>query len=381
MPHYQTKSVLYRADTFDERFRVKAVDDSKGIIEAYASKFGNEDSYKDIVVPGAYKRTLNSQLAKKSKQTWLWPYLFQHDEKSILGGIQDAEEDDFGLLYQGQCNMETQLGREQYSNAKMGVLFQSSIGYDVPKGGAEYKDGIRYLKEIRLWEISLVTFAANPEATVVDVKNNKRTFVMPPKAQKDFNDNYRKEQIQDWMWMDMNNLTSALTDSIMDIFKIGDEPEPDLVNTILDDGNGQGFISALKEYVSNYLAELQSSQSSYSGMMSGSGADEHKAMNKTEKQNLSDHVANLHDKADQILADTKRHTKAMHTAADDLATVLQVSEPAYTTDPGTPEKATSPQARSSKDHSSSVDTDLSEALSGLVNLRAMNQITALKRTQ
>ncbi len=395
MPAYQTKSVLYGATTFDERFRVKAVDDSKGIIEAYASKFGNEDSYKDIVVSGAYKRTLTSQ--RKSKHPWLYPYLFQHDEKAILGGIQEAEEDDFGLLYQAQCNMETQLGREQYSNAKMGVLYQSSIGYDIPKGGAEYKDGIRYLKEIRLWEISLVTFAANPEATVVDVKTannnptNKRTFIMPPtpkapqKQTKDFNDTYRKECIQDWMWMDFNNLTSALEDSIMDIFKIGDTPSTDLVSTILDDGNGQGFISALKAHVqkgidldvSDYLSELQQS-SPYSSYMSRDGSPAQKAggMSQGKKDTIQAHIDDLHSAADTHLATAKKHSKILHTAADDLATVLQGSEAAYTSDHGTPEKSSPHTAPGQKDqHSASVATadDLDEAY-------AMLQLTKLKST-
>lgn len=171
---YEQKAVLYKAKAFDPLFQVKAIDDGQGIIQAYASKFGNEDEYKDIVVEGAYKRTLANQ--RKAARPYLYTYLYQHDPNLIVGGIKDAEEDSKGLIYQAQCNLETQLGRETYSNAKMGVLYQSSIGYDVPPGGAEFKEGIRYLKEIRLWEISLVTFAANPEATVVGVKASQRPY-------------------------------------------------------------------------------------------------------------------------------------------------------------------------------------------------------------
>src|SRR5215831_576188 len=132
---YEHKAVLYKAKAFDPLFQVKAVDDDKGIIQAYASKFGNEDEYKDIVVEGAYKRTL--AFARKASRPYLYTYLYQHEPAQIVGGIKEAEEDRFGLLYQAQCNLETQLGRETYSNAKMGVLYQSSIGYDVPDGGAE----------------------------------------------------------------------------------------------------------------------------------------------------------------------------------------------------------------------------------------------------
>lgn len=171
---YERKAVLYKAKEFDPLFLVKAVDDAKGIIQAYASKFDNIDEYKDVVLSGAYKRTLTNQ--RKANRPYLYTYLYQHEPSLIVGGIKEAEEDRLGLLYQAQCNLDTQLGRETYSNAKMGVLYQSSIGYDIPDGGAEYKEGIRYLKEIRLWEISLVTFAANPEATVVGVKSSQRPY-------------------------------------------------------------------------------------------------------------------------------------------------------------------------------------------------------------
>jgi HK97 family phage prohead protease len=375
---YQTKAVLYGAQSFDERFRVKAVDDSKGLIQAYASKFGNEDSYRDIVVPGAYKRTLSSQ--RKSKQPWLYPYLFQHDEKSILGGIQEAQEDDFGLLYEAQCNMETQLGREQYSNAKMGILYQSSIGYDVPKGGAEYKDGIRYLKEIRLWEISLVTFAANPEATVVDVKRqdanptNKRTFIMPElkKQLKDFNSHYNDSLASDVL-EDLWDVYVALGQAFRDAFSIGDTPMDDMRASCTQFTEAmmamtqRGIDTNLKQYLAD-----STSGSNYYGLMSADGPEGHKAggMSQGKKDSIQAHIDSLHDMADQHKTAVNKHVKAIHSAADDLATVLGGSEAAYTTDPGTPEKSSSlKQHLEQKDHSSSVDTDLSAAMAQLATLR------------
>jgi HK97 family phage prohead protease len=140
----------------------------EGLIEGYASRFHIEDSEHDIVLPGAYKRTLQHQ--RQSKRPYLYPFLFQHDPAQIIGGIIEAYEDHNGLFYRARCNLETRLGRECYSNARQGLLYQTSIGYDVPGAGAEYRQGKRYLKEIRLWEISLVTFAANPQALVTQVK-------------------------------------------------------------------------------------------------------------------------------------------------------------------------------------------------------------------
>ena len=51
-------------------------------------------------------------------------------------------------------------------------------------------------------------------------------------------------------------------------------------------------------------------------------------------QALSDHADTLHDEADRHEKALNRQMKAINTVADDLATVLQGSEPAYGTDPG-----------------------------------------------
>lgn len=193
---------------------------------------------------------------------------------------------------------------------------------------------------------------------------------------KDYNDNYRQERIRTWKYTAFQDLVDALQDSIMDIFQIGDTPETDLVDTILDDGNGKGFISDLKQYVqdgidldiSNYLREQQESNPYY-GYMSAEDAKELKAggMSQAKKDTIQAHIDNLHSEADSHLAAAKKHSKALHSAADDLATVLQGSEPAYTTDAGTPEKRNPPSALAHKDqHSSSVDTaEIETALSRL----------------
>jgi HK97 family phage prohead protease len=85
---------------------------------------------------------------------------------------------------------------------------------------------------------------------------------------KDFNDHYREEVIEDWLWSDWLNLTKALQSAILDMFLIGDSPQDDVETTVLNDGiGGPGFITALKNYVqkgidldvSNYLNELMQS--------------------------------------------------------------------------------------------------------------------------
>jgi HK97 family phage prohead protease len=153
---------------------VKALDDERGLIEAYGSVFGLADDGGDIVEQGAFKRTIQHQKARVAagKGRFLAPILWQHDPSQPIGGWYDLQEDKHGLLCKGQLVLTTQRGREVYELIKAGVINEFSIGYDIPRGGCYYDEkGYRHLTEIRLWEISPVTFAMNTEALLVRVKS------------------------------------------------------------------------------------------------------------------------------------------------------------------------------------------------------------------
>ena len=79
-------------------------------------------------------------------------------------------EDDKGLFVVGEINLGVRRGLEAYNLAKQGVLTDMSIGYSVIDFGMV--KGIRELKEIELWEISLVSEPANPSAQIVQVKSS-----------------------------------------------------------------------------------------------------------------------------------------------------------------------------------------------------------------
>ena len=146
-------------DTKSFRFSVKDIDD-QGLFEGYAAVFGNVDRTGDVIEPGAFRKTLqeNPEL----------PILWQHNPAEPIGLTVAAVEDNRGLRVKGQLNLETTRGREAYALMKQGVLRGLSIGYDTVK---EAWDGTtRKIKEIRLWEWSLVTFPANPLAQVESIK-------------------------------------------------------------------------------------------------------------------------------------------------------------------------------------------------------------------
>ena len=132
-----------------------------GEIEGYASTFGNEDAYGDVVAKGAFI----SSIAKKNP-VLLW----QHDTRQPIGTITDLYEDDHGLYFKAQLLVDkVQKATEAYELLKVKAINGISIGFCVKD--YEIKDGIRILKSIDLWEISLVTFPANDKAEVTGVKD------------------------------------------------------------------------------------------------------------------------------------------------------------------------------------------------------------------
>jgi len=140
---------------------VKAADDATGTIEGYGSVFGVQDSYGDIVEKGAFAETLKS--GRKVRM------LYQHRADKPLGVWDEMSEDDTGLKARGRINMDSTLGRDVYGAIRMGAIEGLSIGFRIPKGGAEWdhETDIRLIKSVELWELSVVTFPAN-EAAMID---------------------------------------------------------------------------------------------------------------------------------------------------------------------------------------------------------------------
>lgn len=150
--------------------QLKDLDDS-GQFEGYASVFGIQDSDGDVIVRGAFRNTLD-QYHKRAK---LPKMLWQHNPYELIGKWDEMEEDDRGLRVKGHLLMDVNKGREAYSMLKAGVLDGMSIGFNIVEAAAseELRGRGRVIEEIDLWEVSLVTWGANPEALVSSVKARK----------------------------------------------------------------------------------------------------------------------------------------------------------------------------------------------------------------
>lgn len=155
-------------ETKDFQFELKLdelADD--GQFEGYASTFGNEDGHGDVVEKGAFRKTIRETKGRV-------PILWQHDPYEPIGESVELEEDDRGLRTRGQLILDTQRGAEAYALIKRTKAIRGlSIGYQTIKREIEQLDDgkvVRRLKELKLWEYSLVTFPANTLAAVGNVK-------------------------------------------------------------------------------------------------------------------------------------------------------------------------------------------------------------------
>lgn len=152
--------------TIDCPFALKSLT-GDGTFSGYGSIFNVEDSYGDIVVPGAFAESLAAQRAKGRMPAMLW----QHRSAEPLGVYTAMAEDNLGLKVEGNLALDTVRGKEAYSLLKMGALSGLSIGYMTREESFDKVTGINTLKKVDLWEVSLVTFPANDAARVQGVKS------------------------------------------------------------------------------------------------------------------------------------------------------------------------------------------------------------------
>ena len=150
-----------KLETKDFKFTFEGIDEEKGTFSGYASIFGVVDSYGDIVIRGAFKKSLQDQ-----KQ---FPLLWSHNIMEPIG-VLIGREDKRGLHIDGQLNLDVQRAREVRSLMKQGAVEGLSIGYQTLKEGRDEETEARLLKEVKLWEVSPVVFQACPEAFVESVK-------------------------------------------------------------------------------------------------------------------------------------------------------------------------------------------------------------------
>jgi len=144
---------------------------SQGTVEGYAAVFNNIDRVGDVIVQGAFKRTIEEQKGK-------FPILSHHNQQKQIGWNIEAKEDENGLFVVGKFDIQhNTMAMEHFSLIQMakevGAKAGLSIGFTIEEANLDAVGDQEVLKirEVRLFEYSPVTFPANPMATATDAKS------------------------------------------------------------------------------------------------------------------------------------------------------------------------------------------------------------------
>ena len=145
-------------------FEVKDIqeDEEYFTFDGYASTFGNVDFGDDAIMKGAFM----ASLAKNSSVPVLW----QHQMSEPVGKSIQLNEDEKGLYIKAILpKSDTLVSGRIIPQMKVGSIREMSIGFFTRD--SEMDKGIRLIKEIELYEVSLVTKAMNPQALVSGFKS------------------------------------------------------------------------------------------------------------------------------------------------------------------------------------------------------------------
>lgn len=170
-----------------ERARLEITADRK--VKGYAIVWGSKNDYNEIVLKGA---TLNSLNARGIGSTSGNPILVlnQHRQTEPLCRPTILQEDDYGLYFEGDIIEGVGYADQAVNQVSQGVLRQLSYGFNYIWDKTEYDATMDayILKEIKLGEISLVTFSSDENAQLRSFNELQERAVL---------DKFSPEQIND----------------------------------------------------------------------------------------------------------------------------------------------------------------------------------------
>src|SRR2546423_5776911 len=147
-------------------FHPRTTIEPDGTVEGYASLFGELDAARDMVMPGAFARTLKSRGLRRI------PMLFQHDPSEPVGVWLELTEEFRGLRARGKLIPEVARARELFALVTSGAVDGLSIGFRTVKARVDPATRVRKIIDLELWEISIVTFPLLSGARVRAVKGS-----------------------------------------------------------------------------------------------------------------------------------------------------------------------------------------------------------------
>ena len=218
----------------------------KGILSGYMTLFNSPvtglpyvDTYLDVVEPGLCTKTIQEleQGMKYKNVDFLIPYLWQHKPEGIIGGVKHLGEDTKGVTFENHLARGVQQAEEALILLEQKMMAGISYGYDpiryLPQGGR------RHLKEIRLHELSQVTFPAHEYAAVQEIKtwadgyykDGKRLYPGYTLANKPTVDTTKQARDFDTLWQNR-----AADETMHELYTIGDILQQSMLESMSETG-------------------------------------------------------------------------------------------------------------------------------------------------
>lgn len=206
--------------------RIKAVgeddDLAEGTITAYASVFGNIDSCGDVVEKGAFSRTIKEWEERDDVLPLLWGHNTSDPDYNI-GAVTKASEDDTGLLIEASFDLDNPKAAQVYRLCKGRRVHDLSFAFDIAESGEGKVDDrpVRMLKDLDLYECSIVPYGANPQTEIVAVKHAIESMTSHIAK----NDETRQS------WKEVRGMLTSAVDLIDALSKDKDDDEDDADQT------------------------------------------------------------------------------------------------------------------------------------------------------
>lgn len=152
------------------KIELKDIDTVKGIVQFYAGTYGKDET-NDIITKEAYDKTLSENKGRIK-------HFYNHDQTKVPGVIQEIANETKGLLCTSKL-MPTTLGKDTLIEYEHKAITEHSQGYQPVEGRIEHKDGVRTIKELKLWEVSSLShWGANKNTPMVSLKNKSFGDIM-----------------------------------------------------------------------------------------------------------------------------------------------------------------------------------------------------------
>lgn len=158
-----------------------------GSVTGYAATFDRTpDAYGDVIAPGAFAASLERWAALREDGKYI-PLLYGHstdDPAYNIGRVIEAEEDERGLRIVAEFDADNEKAQYVRKLVQEGRLYQFSFAYEIRDAGpVELEDGgeAYELRDVELFEVSLVQIPANQNAIVTGIKSVKAGRVLSAK--------------------------------------------------------------------------------------------------------------------------------------------------------------------------------------------------------